>query len=160
MPGTTGHLLPRTIFFAVSKCFFCKSAKSAYICSPNLGAVAQMVEQRTENPCVGSSILPSTTVTRSIERVFLLTGIIDTFGWKFTVCGGPLFGPPHTVFRGFRMWGYKDWTPTHACRPGRDPSITPAGGDASRCLASRGYLATGCDRGRIAPRLPLFVDAG
>ena len=28
------------------------------------GAVAQMVEQRTENPCVGSSILPSTTVTR------------------------------------------------------------------------------------------------
>ena len=28
---------------------------------PNDGAVAQMVEQWTENPCVGSSILPSTT---------------------------------------------------------------------------------------------------
>jgi hypothetical protein len=25
------------------------------------GAVAQLVEQRTENPCVGSSILPRTT---------------------------------------------------------------------------------------------------
>ena len=30
---------------------------------PTSGAVAQMVEQRTENPCVGSSILPSTTET-------------------------------------------------------------------------------------------------
>ena len=29
--------------------------------SQNNGAVAQMVEQWTENPCVGSSILPSTT---------------------------------------------------------------------------------------------------
>ena len=29
--------------------------------SQNDGAVAQMVEQWTENPCVGSSILPSTT---------------------------------------------------------------------------------------------------
>ena len=31
--------------------------------SQNDGAVAQMVEQWTENPCVGSSILPSTTET-------------------------------------------------------------------------------------------------
>ena len=31
---------------------------------PNDGAVAQMVEQWTENPCVGSSILPSTTNKR------------------------------------------------------------------------------------------------
>gem|GEM_PF-2794733 len=34
----------------------------------NDGAVAQMVEQWTENPCVGSSILPSTTLARS-DRV-------------------------------------------------------------------------------------------
>ena len=33
-----------------------------YLCNPKTtGAVAQMVEQWTENPCVGSSILPSTT---------------------------------------------------------------------------------------------------
>ena len=32
------------------------------------GAVAQMVEQRTENPCVGSSILPSTTKTAFYMR--------------------------------------------------------------------------------------------
>ena len=31
-----------------------------------------MVEQRTENPCVGSSILPSTTVTRWFSAGFLL----------------------------------------------------------------------------------------
>ena len=37
----------------------------AYLCNPKRnGAVAQMVEQWTENPCVGSSILPSTTETR------------------------------------------------------------------------------------------------
>ena len=30
-----------------------------------------MVEQRTENPCVGSSILPSTTGTRSDRAGFL-----------------------------------------------------------------------------------------
>ena len=43
----------------------CKYRKNYYLCIPN-GAVAQMVEQRTENPCVGSSILPSTTGTRSV----------------------------------------------------------------------------------------------
>ena len=32
-----------------------------FVIPNNNGAVAQMVEQRTENPCVGSSILPSTT---------------------------------------------------------------------------------------------------
>ena len=40
----------------------CKLRKYTYLCIPkNDGAVAQMVEQWTENPCVGSSILPSTT---------------------------------------------------------------------------------------------------
>ncbi len=40
----------------------------AYLCSPSLlkgmtkgGAVAQLVEQWTENPCVGGSIPPHTT---------------------------------------------------------------------------------------------------
>ena len=45
---------------------FATSAFLSIFAIPNKkGAVAQMVEQRTENPCVGSSILPSTTVTRS-----------------------------------------------------------------------------------------------
>ena len=40
----------------------CTVPKSYYLCNPKQhGAVAQMVEQWTENPCVGSSILPSTT---------------------------------------------------------------------------------------------------
>ena len=44
---------------------FVTSAFLSIFAIPNQkGAVAQMVEQRTENPCVGSSILPSTTVTR------------------------------------------------------------------------------------------------
>ena len=44
-------------------------SKNGYICSPlkriyscrRKGAVAQSVEQRTENPCVGGSIPPHTT---------------------------------------------------------------------------------------------------
>ena len=40
---------------------FANSEKIPIFAIPNDGAVAQMVEQWTENPCVGSSILPSTT---------------------------------------------------------------------------------------------------
>lgn len=40
-----------------------RNKKLRYICSPANGAVAQLVEQWTENPCVGSSILPRTTAT-------------------------------------------------------------------------------------------------
>ena len=43
---------------------FGKSEKIPNFAIPNDGAVAQMVEQWTENPCVGSSILPSTTRTK------------------------------------------------------------------------------------------------
>ena len=44
---------------------------------PN-GAVAQMVEQWTENPCVGSSILPSTTKKPlTIVRGFFVCGNIN-----------------------------------------------------------------------------------
>ena len=40
--------------------------KNSYICRPKMcqaqvGLVAQLVEQRTENPCVGGSIPPQTT---------------------------------------------------------------------------------------------------
>ena len=41
------------------KCIFARS---------NYGAVAQSVEQRTENPCVGSSILSSTTERDCLKK--------------------------------------------------------------------------------------------
>ena len=56
---------------------FAVSKKSLIFANPNDGAVAQMVEQWTENPCVGSSILPSTTklskgpVQSVLEGVFV-----------------------------------------------------------------------------------------
>jgi hypothetical protein len=68
----------------------CYSTKlfGAYICSPEAqrdgqastcrtdvfqdGAVAQLVEQRTENPCVGGSIPPHTTETLAYSRGFVL----------------------------------------------------------------------------------------
>ncbi len=40
---------------------FCSTRKNTYICSPNNGVIAQMVEQRTENPCVPGSIPGDTT---------------------------------------------------------------------------------------------------
>jgi hypothetical protein len=42
-------------------------------CAPKLseGAVAQLVEQRTENPCVGGSIPPHTTNPENISGFFL-----------------------------------------------------------------------------------------
>ena len=51
-----------------------------YLCNPKTtGAVAQMVEQWTENPCVGSSILPSTTISRwKSAAYFFLLRFCDT----------------------------------------------------------------------------------
>ena len=48
------------------------------------GLVAQSVEQRTENPCVGSSILPGTTIGNSIQSkdcilFFAVLGIYGLF---------------------------------------------------------------------------------
>ena len=41
---------------------FCLSKKQSYICTRNsTGALAQLVEQRTENPCVPGSIPGGTT---------------------------------------------------------------------------------------------------
>ena len=46
-----------------------KKKNNTYICNPkHNGAVAQMVEQWTENPCVGSSILPSTTKKKPTQK--------------------------------------------------------------------------------------------
>ena len=44
--------------------------KNGYICRPNGGDVAQLVEQRTENPCVGGSI-PSITTSEAQNRAVL-----------------------------------------------------------------------------------------
>ena len=42
---------------------FCVSKKPLYICTRNsTGALAQLVEQRTENPCVPGSIPGGTTI--------------------------------------------------------------------------------------------------
>ena len=35
----------------------------------NIGQIAQLVEQRTENPCVGGSIPPLATIKKSIVSV-------------------------------------------------------------------------------------------
>ena len=54
-------------FFRISdgKCYFCHPIKNSGVAGvlrvKNDGAVAQSVEQRTENPCVGGSIPPHTT---------------------------------------------------------------------------------------------------
>ena len=42
------------------------------------GTLAQLVEQRTENPCVRSSILRGTTKTSSIRRLFYIFEIKQT----------------------------------------------------------------------------------
>jgi hypothetical protein len=45
--------------------FFWKFPLYGYLCSPiKNGAVAQSVEQRTENPCVAGSIPAHTTINR------------------------------------------------------------------------------------------------
>ena len=41
---------------------FCQNKKNTYLCPQINGTIAQLVEQRTENPCVPSSILGGTTV--------------------------------------------------------------------------------------------------
>ena len=70
----------RRIFF---KNIFALSKKDTIFAIPNHGAVAQMVEQWTENPCVGSSILPSTTCNPLIISGFFVTDTVSD-----TVCDG------------------------------------------------------------------------
>lgn len=46
-----------------NKKMFCVSKNPSYICTRNSnGALAQLVEQRTENPCVPGSIPGGTTI--------------------------------------------------------------------------------------------------
>ena len=65
-----------------------RSAKSAELvrfqpCT-QIGAVAQLVERRTENPGVGSSILPRTTknILKIIYKIFFY---IKTFLYIYTI---------------------------------------------------------------------------
>ena len=51
------------------------------------GAVAQLVEQRTENPCVGGSIPPHT--TRAYNKTLT---VIDFKNFIFSVCDGKCVG--------------------------------------------------------------------
>ena len=44
--------------------------KFTYFCASFFGDVAQLVEQRTENPCVGGSIPSITTQKASLWRLF------------------------------------------------------------------------------------------
>ena len=66
------------VFFMTKNLWY--QEKNLYLQSQT-GAVAQMVEQWTENPCVGSSILPSTTNYNSkylIVKYLLLFFILKT----------------------------------------------------------------------------------
>ena len=55
----------KIVIILISHIFFWEQQKNSYLCRPksgkNIGAIAQLVEQRTENPCVPSSILGGTT---------------------------------------------------------------------------------------------------
>ena len=69
------------VFFSIK---FCLLNFEIYICSPKRGAIAQSVEQWTENPCVPGSIPGGTTSlkrkTRKINvlRVFVLKGVTES----------------------------------------------------------------------------------
>jgi hypothetical protein len=46
-----------------------KIKKTAYTCSPNAGAIAQLVEQWTENPCVPGSNPGGTTSRKKALKI-------------------------------------------------------------------------------------------
>jgi hypothetical protein len=48
----------------------CMELKFTYFCASFFGDVAQLVEQRTENPCVGGSIPSITTLESLLQRLF------------------------------------------------------------------------------------------
>ena len=63
--------------------FFCGYVKNKYLCPPIYGDVAQLVEQRTENPCVGGSI-PSIT-TLLTERRLLKLPFVFYANWQHNI---------------------------------------------------------------------------
>ena len=48
----------------------CMELKFTYFCASFFGDVAQLVEQRTENPCVGGSIPSITTLEKPPDEAF------------------------------------------------------------------------------------------
>ena len=69
-----------------SRLLFLQSQKG----SSELGDVAQLVEQRTENPCVGGSI-PSITTESKLNRL-IINGLSSgfLFGLQFSLQGSPV----------------------------------------------------------------------
>ncbi len=51
----------------------CMELKFTYFCASFFGDVAQLVEQRTENPCVGGSIPSITTLEKPPAEAFFLS---------------------------------------------------------------------------------------
>ena len=54
-------------------------SKNTYFCPSFFGDVAQLVEQRTENPCVGGSIPSITTIPLWITQsgIFVLNSLLE-----------------------------------------------------------------------------------
>ena len=52
----------------------------------NAGAIAQLVEQRTENPCVPGSIPGGTTAKKEVEKINFLFLLCIPFCLYYTVC--------------------------------------------------------------------------
>jgi hypothetical protein len=64
-----------------------------------VGAVAQLVEQRTENPCVGGSIPPHTTSKLVVnQRVFTF---LDENSLPFFIWGAELFNFISKLLHGY-----------------------------------------------------------
>ena len=61
--------------------YFCKNENKHYFCTPKPnGAIAQLVEQRTENPCVPGSIPGGTTYKRQTQlNINQLRFLFDEF---------------------------------------------------------------------------------
>jgi hypothetical protein len=64
----------------------CMELKFTYFCASFFGDVAQLVEQRTENPCVGGSIPSITTQKASLTRLFLSMSMIDFDNLAKCIC--------------------------------------------------------------------------
>jgi hypothetical protein len=57
------------------------AGEAGYFKSMRDGAVAQLVEQRTENPCVGGSIPPHTTLKKAIITKVVVAFFISRRFW-------------------------------------------------------------------------------
>ena len=69
LPATPHHLRRATFRLA----FEAAEPKVPYICAPLSGTIAQLVEQRIENPCVpGSNPGGTTTKEAAAQRLFFL----------------------------------------------------------------------------------------